>query len=126
LLPPSPLRLLPAGTTVAGRDSHPLKMHDFSRRTRMAGMDAEPNEPIAPELPRRRFRKLRIFWSVVFGMLYLLLVALWVRSNSWTSSAYWIYSDRQAILLASDNGNIQCLWERNAFLVTTPAGFSNR
>jgi hypothetical protein len=38
LLPPSPLRLLPAGTTVAGRDSHPLKMHDFSRRTRMAGM----------------------------------------------------------------------------------------
>ena len=37
----APLRLLPAGTTVAGRDSHPLKMHDFSRRTRMAGM---PNE----------------------------------------------------------------------------------
>ena len=31
----APLRLLPAGTTVAGRDSHPLKMHDFSRRTRM-------------------------------------------------------------------------------------------
>ena len=33
--PPSPLRLLPAGTTVAGRESHPLKMHDFSRRTRI-------------------------------------------------------------------------------------------
>jgi hypothetical protein len=32
-LPPSPLRLLPAGTTVAGRDSHPLKMHAFARRT---------------------------------------------------------------------------------------------
>ena len=38
LLPPSPLRLLPAGTTVAGRDLHPLKMHDFSRRTRMNSM----------------------------------------------------------------------------------------
>jgi hypothetical protein len=32
-LPPSSLRLLPAGTTVAGRDSHPLKMHAFARRT---------------------------------------------------------------------------------------------
>src|ERR1035438_5953291 len=32
-LPPSPLRLLPAGTTVAGRDLHPLKMHAFARRT---------------------------------------------------------------------------------------------
>ena len=34
LLPPSPLRLLPAGTTVAGRELHPLKTHAFSRRTR--------------------------------------------------------------------------------------------
>jgi hypothetical protein len=32
-LPPSSLRLLPAGTTVAGRDSNPLKMHAFARRT---------------------------------------------------------------------------------------------
>ncbi len=31
-LPPSPLRLLPAGTTGAGRDSHPLKMHALARR----------------------------------------------------------------------------------------------
>ena len=31
-LPPSPLRLLPAGTTVAGRDLHPLEMHAFARR----------------------------------------------------------------------------------------------
>ena len=29
-----PLRLLPAGTTVAGRDSHPLKNGAFPRRTR--------------------------------------------------------------------------------------------
>jgi hypothetical protein len=89
-------------------------MAEFVMRGRIAGMNAERNEPIAPELPRRKFRKLRIFWSIVFGMLYLLLVALWVRSNSWTSSAYWIYSNGQAILLSSDNGNIQFLWERNA------------
>ena len=29
-----PLRLLPAGATVAGRDSHPLKNGAFPRRTR--------------------------------------------------------------------------------------------
>ena len=33
-LPPSPLRLLPAGTTVAGRELHPLKTRAFPRRTR--------------------------------------------------------------------------------------------
>jgi hypothetical protein len=32
-VPPPPLGLLPAGTTIAGRDSHPLKMHAFARRT---------------------------------------------------------------------------------------------
>ena len=32
-LPPSPLRLLPAGATVAGRDSHPLRNGALSRRT---------------------------------------------------------------------------------------------
>jgi hypothetical protein len=91
-------------------------MAGTSTRGRMAGMDAEPNEnePVSPEPPRGRFRKLRIVWSVVFGTLYLLLVALWVQSNSWTSTAYWIYSDTQAILLGSDNGNIQLLWERSA------------
>ena len=36
-LPPSPFRLLPAGTTVAGRELHPLKMHNFSRRTKICG-----------------------------------------------------------------------------------------
>jgi hypothetical protein len=32
-LPPSPLRLLPAGATVAGWELHPLKMDTFARRT---------------------------------------------------------------------------------------------
>jgi hypothetical protein len=38
LLPPLPLRLLPAGTTVAGWDSHPLKIGAFARRTSGAAM----------------------------------------------------------------------------------------
>jgi hypothetical protein len=32
-LPPLPLRLLPAGTTVAGWELHPLKIDTFARRT---------------------------------------------------------------------------------------------
>jgi hypothetical protein len=40
-----------------------------------------PSEPAAPEAPRRRFRKLRIAWSVGWGVLCLLLIALWVRSR---------------------------------------------
>ena len=43
-LPPSPLRLLPAGTTVAGRDSHSLKRHALARRT-VFGPYASSNAP---------------------------------------------------------------------------------
>ena len=32
-LPPRPFRLLPAGTTFAGRGSHPLRLCTFARRT---------------------------------------------------------------------------------------------
>jgi hypothetical protein len=39
-----------------------------------------PNEPLAPEAPRGRFRKLRISWSVGWGLLAVLLITLWVRS----------------------------------------------
>jgi hypothetical protein len=37
-LPPSPLRLLPAGATVAGWVSHPLEICAFSRRTEICGL----------------------------------------------------------------------------------------
>jgi hypothetical protein len=40
MLPPPPLRLLPAGTTVAGWELHPLKIDAFARRT-MAHLSAE-------------------------------------------------------------------------------------
>ena len=36
-LPPPPLRLLPAGATLAGRELHPLKIAAFSRRTSEGG-----------------------------------------------------------------------------------------
>jgi hypothetical protein len=37
LLPPLPLRLLPAGTTVAGWELHPLKNDALARRTKGSG-----------------------------------------------------------------------------------------
>ena len=39
----NPLRLLPAGATVAGRDSHPLGNGAFSRRTKVA--EGHPHHP---------------------------------------------------------------------------------
>ena len=37
-----PLRLLPAGATVAGRDSHPLRNGALSRRTEFSGLERQP------------------------------------------------------------------------------------
>ena len=39
-----PLRLLPAGATVAGRDSHPLGSGAFARRTEKCGLRSRTNE----------------------------------------------------------------------------------
>jgi hypothetical protein len=42
-----------------------------------------PKELAAPEVPARRFLKLRIGWSVAWVLLTVLLIVLWVRSYSW-------------------------------------------
>ena len=38
-LPPRPFRLLPAGTTLAGWDSHPLRLCTFARHTETCGLE---------------------------------------------------------------------------------------
>jgi hypothetical protein len=43
-------------------------------------MPARANEPAAPEKPQRRFRKLRIAWSVGWGLACVLLIIFWWRS----------------------------------------------
>ena len=48
---------------------------------------ANRNEPAAPKAPRRRFGKLRIAWSVAWGVVAVLLVVLWVRSYWWLDMA---------------------------------------
>ena len=49
----NPLRLLPAGATVAGRDSHPLGNGAFSRRTKINKVPRR-SAPIAPARSSRR------------------------------------------------------------------------
>ena len=53
-LPPRPFRLLPAGTTLAGWDSHPLMLCTLARRTELLGLSAScaysrPKLPLIPE-----------------------------------------------------------------------------
>jgi hypothetical protein len=45
-------------------------------------LPAHRNELTAPEAPQRRFRKLRIAFSITCGIACLLLIGLWVRSYS--------------------------------------------
>ena len=52
----------------------------------------------AYEMNRLKYRKLRIAWSVAWGMLAVLLIALWVRS-------YW-----HVDYSGSDHGECDCIW----------------
>jgi hypothetical protein len=52
-----------------------------------------------------RFRKLRIAWSVGWGLLAVLLIALWVRSYWWYDRIA-IYSSTQAFGVASFHGEL--------------------
>jgi hypothetical protein len=54
-------------------------------------ISAHPNEPAAPEAPRRGFRKLRIGWSLGWGILALSLIGLWVHSaRNQVRAAIWV------------------------------------
>jgi hypothetical protein len=48
-----------------------------------------PNDPPTPEVRRRRFRKLRIAWSVGWGVVAVLLCVLWVRSYWQVEHIFW-------------------------------------
>jgi hypothetical protein len=63
------------------------------------------NEPLSERWQRpMRFRKLRIAWSVVCGILCLLLILLWVRSYRWTDSINYINSSKASTGLLADSG----------------------
>jgi hypothetical protein len=49
-----------------------------------------------------RFRKLRIAWSVAWGLLAVLLIVLWLRSQEWQYTFKYSFAPRQGYCLASD------------------------
>ena len=59
-LPPLLLRLLPAGATVAGWVSHPLKIAAFSRRTELFGLKWDPGPGPQPKHGNRETLSLSI------------------------------------------------------------------
>ena len=59
------------------------------------------SEPVAPEQPRRRFRKLRIAWSTICGSATVLLIVLWVRSYAWVEGVTAPIAANQALQFGS-------------------------
>jgi hypothetical protein len=63
------------------------------------------NEP-APEAPRRRFRKLRIVWSVGWGIISVMLTVLLVRSYWRMEGGMWALSSKKGIIVSSQFGGL--------------------
>jgi hypothetical protein len=64
------------------RKASPFWLANACRYTTVM-LPAHRNEPAAPEAPRRRFRKLRIAWSMACGVVAVLICVLWVWSYWW-------------------------------------------
>jgi hypothetical protein len=56
---------------------------------------------------RMRFRKLRIAFSVAWGVACVLMVVLWVRSYRWIDEAAGPTPDGHAIILSSGHGGLE-------------------
>jgi hypothetical protein len=69
-------------------------------------LPAHPNEPAAPEAPWRKFHKLRIAWSVAWGIACVLLVVLWVRSLHRIDRLTWHYRNAEAFQVGTSPGQI--------------------
>jgi hypothetical protein len=68
------------------------------------------DQPAAPEVPLRRFRKLRIAWSVAWGVVALLLIVLWMQSY-WHHDGLLIRtSGNNFIQLGSENSKLSASW----------------
>jgi hypothetical protein len=64
-------------------------------------------------IDQMRFRKLRIAWSVAWGLMAVLLIALWARSYTWGDRVWGRFSDATGFVLSSYEGRIQLFLERN-------------
>jgi len=53
-----------------------------------------------------RFRKLRIAWSVVWGLVAVLLIVLWVRSYWWADFLFYRATGSHGVASASSRGKV--------------------
>ncbi len=60
-----------------------------------------------------RFRKLRIVWSVMWGVAAVLLCVLWVRSRHWIEDAVGPIPGGQVVALSSGPGDLEILIRPN-------------
>ena len=60
-----------------------------------------------------KYRKLRITFSAVCGLMCLLLIALWVRSYSWMDEAGHVYNNAKSLILffQTEPGSLNATWQ---------------
>jgi hypothetical protein len=61
-----------------------------------------------------KYRKLRIAWSVAWGIACVLLIVLWVRSYTTVEFAIWVSSGGRAIGFESELGGAALIYETNS------------
>jgi hypothetical protein len=70
-----------------------------------------------------KYRKLRIAWSVVWGIAVVLVVAIWVRSY-FTCDNFALGESRGSISFTSFRGQLGALWFPTSGIMSPPALFS--
>jgi hypothetical protein len=74
--------------------------------SRHVARDQHADQRVSAAVSRMRYRKLRIAWSVVWGILAVLLVVLWVRSYSHTEGLFVPLKNAEGLRLASVRGRM--------------------
>ncbi len=69
-----------------------------------------------------KHRKLRIAWSVVWGLVALLLVVLWARSY-WKSDEIAGCVSNTGVIILADAGSVQWVYIYDPHLASTPQGW---
>ena len=62
---------------------------------------------------RKRFRKLRIAWSVVWGIVCLLLIVMWVRSYKFIDNASLVFPSSHRYQVSSTDGRLLFFYSWN-------------
>ena len=57
-----------------------------------------------------KYRKLRIAWSVVWGVAAVLLIVLWVRSYRSHENVWFNVTNSRVITFSSEQGELACQW----------------